>query len=153
MMAGAFTKLGANAADLQAASRHRLEDAKALDASGRAASAIAAGLYALEILLKALICKRLDLPALPKAFEIHDLEALLILSGLSQRLADPSASPVKFNWQEILVLANSLNEFRYLPEGSHQLPLDARSPHDASTFLARLENPADGVLTWLLNQP
>ena len=32
--------------------------------------------YAVEIRLKVLICRRLELTALPKAFEIHDLEAL-----------------------------------------------------------------------------
>jgi hypothetical protein len=146
-----FKKLEATAVDLRAASKDRLEDARILAAAGHPASAIAAGLYALEIFLKVLICQRLDLPALPKAFEIHDLEALLILSGLSQRLA--GASHIRFNWDQILIPAQKLEELRYLPEGSQQLPIGARNPQDAVTFLARLDDPNDGVLTWLSSQP
>jgi hypothetical protein len=140
-------------ADLDAASRDRLTDAKVLAAAGRPAAAIAAGLYCLEIRLKILICKRLDLPALRTAFHIHDLEGLLVLSGLEQRLADPSMSHVKFYWDKILDLAASLNELRYIPEGSQRLPIGAQSQQDAFTFLAWLEYPGAGVLTWLSAQP
>jgi hypothetical protein len=139
--------------DLDVASRDRLTDAKVLAAAGRPASAIAAGLYSLEIRLKVLICLRLDLPALRTAFQIHDLEGLLVLSGLEQRITDPSVGLVKFNWDAILRLAASLNELRYFPEGSLRLPIGARIPSDANTFLTRLEDPQGGVLTWLLSQP
>jgi len=49
-------------------------------------------LYALEICLKARICKKLDQPKLPTAFEIHDIDGLLLLAGLARRqgLADES---------------------------------------------------------------
>ncbi|HEX8199069.1 MAG TPA: hypothetical protein VF590_01175 [Isosphaeraceae bacterium] len=140
-------------ADLDAASRDRLADAKVLAAAGRPASAIAAGLYALEIRLKVLVCKRLDLPALRTAFQIHDLEGLLVLSGLERRIEDPSVSHVKVNWDAILTLAASLNELRYSPAGSPRLPIGARRPRDAVTFLAWLEDPQDGALSWISSQP
>jgi hypothetical protein len=63
-----FTKLRALVADLEVAASDRLLDAEALLASGRFASAIAMGVYSLEIHLKARICRKLNLPALPKPF-------------------------------------------------------------------------------------
>jgi hypothetical protein len=71
-----FATLGANVADLQAAAADRLQDAELLHANGRFASAIAMGVYSLEIHLKARICVKLNLAALPRPFEIHDLEGL-----------------------------------------------------------------------------
>ncbi len=146
-MAGekSFTKFGALVTDLQLAAEDRLADAKALNAANRPATAIATAIYAIEIQLKVLICHRLDLPALPKAFEIHDIDALLVLSGLSQRLYDPSAARVKVNWEEIRGLAANLNNLRYAPDRRW-------TPQQAATFLFRLEDPSDGVLSWLLRQ-
>ncbi|HMB03661.1 MAG TPA: hypothetical protein VKP69_07955, partial [Isosphaeraceae bacterium] len=81
-MSGSFTKPGARRVELQQASVDRQLDARALLAATRYASAIAMGLYALEIRLKVKICFRLDLDALPTAFEVHDFQGLLILTGL-----------------------------------------------------------------------
>jgi hypothetical protein len=81
-----FTKPGATRSDLEVAWQDRLADAQALFDAGRHAWAIATALYALEIRLKVLICKRLDVPDLPKAFETHDLDSLLLLAGLSKRI-------------------------------------------------------------------
>ncbi len=140
-----FTKRIAQASDLDVAANDRLADSKALFAANRPAMAIATAIYSIEIRLKVLICKKLELPALPKAFEIHDLEALLVLSGLSSRLNEPNAASVKSNWDNILTLEVRLNDLRYTPDHNW-------SPHQASTFLRWLEAPSDGVLPWLLNQ-
>jgi hypothetical protein len=83
-----FSTLGTQVNDLEAAATDRLLDAEALFAAGRFASAVAMGVYALEIQLKVLICRRLNLTALPRAFEIHDIESLLVLSG-HQSSKDP----------------------------------------------------------------
>ncbi len=137
---------GALATDLDVASLDRLEDAQVLLAGGRSSAAIASGIYALEIRLKFLICKRLDLPELPIAFQIHDLSALLILSGLSRRLDYPDAAEIKKNWGDILIRAARLNDRRYSPD--RNWPVD-----EARDFLNGLEDPLTGVLPWLLNQP
>jgi hypothetical protein len=68
-----LSTLGALVSDLQVAAADRLLDAEALLAAGRYAAAIAIGVYSLEIYLKVRICQTLNLPALPKLFEIHDL--------------------------------------------------------------------------------
>lgn len=146
-MAGdkAFTKFRARVADLEVAANDRLADSRALFAASRSASAIANAIYAIEIHLNVLICKNLELTSLPSAFEIHDLDALLVLSGLSRRLDNTSAAGVKFNWNNILNLAVNLNELRYSPD-------QRWSPQEAATFLHWLEDPSDGVLPWLLSQ-
>ena len=92
-----FAKLGSSVADLDTAWRDRLADAEALLAAGRNGWAIATGLYALEIRLKVLVCRRLDIDKLPKAFEVHDLSSLLLLAGLSQRILRKPARTVKTN--------------------------------------------------------
>jgi hypothetical protein len=92
---GEFTRAGAPRSELEAAWQDRLAEAQSLHAAGHHAGAIAAALYALEIRLKVLICKRLDLDALPTGFEIHDLDSLLLLTGLSQRIERRGALKVK----------------------------------------------------------
>jgi len=146
-MAGAsrFSTSGALLVDLQAAAVDRLQDADVLFAQGRFASSIAMGVYSLEIYLKVLICKRLNLKALPTAFEIHDLDGLLVLCGL--RAANDSASAaVRRNWTGISDSASKINDFRYLPASKWNQTL-------ALAFLQQLRDPPDGVLPWLLAQP
>jgi hypothetical protein len=129
--------------DLEFTSIERLADANVLDAGGRHASAIAHGLYALEIRLKSKICLLLDLTHLPRAFEVHELPDLLILAGLERKLNDPAQHRVKANWDAIVTsLAPHVNDLRYLP--GHDV-----TAQQAKEFLDRLSNPLDGVLTWL----
>jgi hypothetical protein len=60
-----FSKLGASDAHLATAWQDRMADANTLLAAGRHGAAIAAGIYALEILLKTRICRILKLNQLP----------------------------------------------------------------------------------------
>jgi hypothetical protein len=140
-----FAKLGAQLADLQLAASDRLQDAEALFAGGRFASAIAMGVYSLEIHLKVKICQRLNLKALPKPFEIHELEGLLVLSGL-RAAHDSAPAEVQKNWEYVARQAIEINELRYLPNANW-------TQAESSTFLQQLRDPPDGVLPWLLAQP
>jgi hypothetical protein len=108
-----FATLGAPLADLEAAAIERLQDAEMLFTGGSFASAIAMGVYSLEIHLKVRICKKLNLIKLPKAFEIHELESLLVLSG-RQGARDSAPPAVQRNWEEIVVQSLQINELRYL---------------------------------------
>jgi hypothetical protein len=141
-----LTNLKAPATDLDQASRDRMEDARVLVAGGRPAASMASGIYALEIRLKVLICRRLDLAELPQAFEIHDLEALLLLAGLRRRLNDPAFVAVDQNWANIQTLASQLNDLRYSPDSNWNVT-------QATQLMSWLEDPNDGVIPWLLNQP
>jgi hypothetical protein len=140
-----FTKPGGKRSDLEAAWQDRLADAEALLAAGRHAWAIATGLYALEIRLKVLICKRLDLQHLPKGFEIHDLDGLLLLTGLSQKMQKKGARKTRLNWDGIVNVARVLNDLRYQPAANW-------TATDSHTFFRRLNDPPDGVLPWLSRQ-
>jgi hypothetical protein len=144
MAGGSYRHFDARVGDLDLAWRDRLDDAHHLMASGRYAAAIAAGLYGLEICLKVRICKKLELDSLPKAFEIHDLEALLILSGLLRRLSNRKARGgiLKRNWDQIRDLSGKLNDLRYKPQSSW-------SHSQAAQFFDQLQNQRDGVRTWL----
>lgn len=145
--ARSFAKLGASLADLEAAAGDRLADGEALLAAGRYASAVAMGLYSLEIMLKARVCHQLNLPALPRPFEIHDLDGLLALSGLQRSLnLDPLARDVLINWNSVVDWTARLNGLRYGPASIVRQP-------DASDFFARLRDQPSGVLPWIANQP
>ena len=140
---GKFKALGADLADLEDAANDRILEARILAASGRSAAAIASGLYATEILLKVLICKRLDLPKLPAAFQIHELDELLLLAGLSRRIYGPELLTVRAHWNQILELSEDLNELRYTPDRNWSGRL--------SDFMVWLDDPRDGVISWLSN--
>ena len=140
-----FATLGANVADLQAAAADRLQDAELLHANGRFASAIAMGVYSLEIHLKARICVKLNLAALPRPFEIHDLEGLLVMCGL-QTARNSASRLVQQNWIDIIDQSSVINDFRYLPASRWNKTM-------AESFLLQLRDPPDGVLPWLSAQP
>ncbi len=134
--------MASRAVDLEDAWSDRLVDAKALLAASRQAASIASGLYAVEICLKALICRRLDVEYLPRAVQFHSPEELLVLSGLSRRIDDPTLAPVRANWSRILKIADDLNNLRYKPDRGWSIA-------DATSSLRLLEDPMSGVLTWL----
>jgi hypothetical protein len=140
-----FSTLGTQVNDLEAAATDRLLDAEALFAAGRFASAVAMGVYALEIQLKVLICRRLNLTALPRAFEIHDIESLLVLSG-HQSSKDSAHTDVKFNWENTVSRSLEINEMRYSASVNW-------NQTDAGEFFQQLRDPPNGVLPWLLSQP
>jgi hypothetical protein len=140
-----FATLGAQLTDLKVAALDRLEDAERLLAAGRFASAIAMGIYSLEIHLKVRICQKLNLRALPRPFEIHELEGLLVLSGL-RAAYDSAPAAVQKNWEDVARQAIGINELRYLPNVNW-------TEAGSLTFLQQLRDPPDGVLPWLLAQP
>ena len=138
--------LSITAADLDQSWQDRLDDAKALDAAGRWASAIAARLYALEIYLKFRICERLKLTNPPRKLEIHDLEALVVFAGFYQVLSTmPSNSNLKQNWDRIVSFSDNLNDLRYQPAARW-------SQQQSNDFARWLDDPTEGILPWLKNQ-
>jgi hypothetical protein len=144
-----FTTFGATLADLQAAYPDRLAEANELLGQSRHGSAIALGLYALEIYLKVRICLRLDLDALPTAFQTHELDGLLVLSGLKRRMDHLGIHPVKANWDVLSspsMRSQHVNDCRYKANAYW-------TPDRAVDVLSKIQDPNDGVLTWLLAQP
>lgn len=138
-----LTDLGARKEDLEAAARDRLRDAFALQRAKRYSACIVSCLYALEISLKAIICKRLETEQLPQAFEIHDLEGLLMLTGLRRKLFNNS--DLHANWSILQSLSKELNDIRYRPGRSSDKP-------KAKAAVAALTKSEKGVLSWLKRQ-
>ena len=141
-----YLRLRANLTELEPAWQDRIEDANALIAANRPASAIAMSIYALEIFLKTLICRRLDLDQLPIAFEIHQLDGLLLLTGLSKRLDLEQKIQVKDHWDLLLKTSRQVNDLRYKPDGQWNMT-------QAIAVIDSLTNPHNGILSWLNRQP
>ncbi len=142
-----FYSLGASLADLNAAWQDRLADANSLLNSGRHAAAIAAGLYALEILLKTRICTILNLEQLPRVFEIHDLQGLATCAGLRQTIDDPEfkQTATGLNWLSVWDVSKKLEALRYSPDSRW-------TQESAETFLVRLNDENEGLIRWIQRQ-
>jgi hypothetical protein len=102
----------ASAATLKSLALQRLREAECLITNGHAGGAYYIGGYAIELALKAVVCKRLDIEmfekeAVPrhiaKSFMIHDLLDLLILSGLTNDLENASMENYIFqvSWSRV----------------------------------------------------
>ncbi len=118
----------------------RLSEARALQDRHFAGCIYLAG-YAIECWLKVAICKTLECDRLPGAFKVHDLEALLLYSGLKRRLE--AEINVHRCWRQIVgmwVLEGD-EAFRYRD------PLTI-TQGDATDFLEWVSG-THGVLTWL----
>lgn len=81
--------------DLEAIAQARLEDARALSAAGRYDGAVYVCGYAVEVALKAKICRILNWQEFPqtsgefqayRSFQTHELDVLLRLSGQETRI-------------------------------------------------------------------
>jgi hypothetical protein len=138
-----YAKLGAKLTDLNEALEDRFKDAEVLIAGGCYASAIAMGLYALEIALKIAICRRLDLEALPVEFQIHDFEGLLILSGLSRRLEAPERAAVRKHWFFLI------GKYKSSQAGTLRYSRGTFTSRQARDVIRRLRDPNEGLVTWL----
>jgi hypothetical protein len=142
---GSLAKLGNPVSELEAAARERLLDAEALLSAGRFASSIAFGLYALEIELKVVICRRLDLEALPIIFQTHDRKGLLMFAGLSKKIKRVKRPlSLKKNWDELIELPE-IDTLRYTHDPRWDEP-------KARRVLQLLCDKNGGVIPWVKKQ-
>jgi hypothetical protein len=116
--------------DLRRIARARLRDSEALFDAGRYDGAIYLCGYAIELALKARICRVLNWPGFPatraeftpyQSFRTHSLDVLLTLSGWEQRVKRryPTEWSAVANWDP---------EMRYTPAGT-------ASRHDAHEMI------------------
>lgn len=132
------------AADLQLLAIERLREAECLLASGHFHGAHHLGGYAIELALKAIACRKLNVEIFDKtvvpghiarAFMIHDLSDLIFLAGLSQDLKILSSSEGEF-----------ANNWSLVSDWSEQRRYDLRcDPQTAKNFLESVKI----VLSWL----
>ncbi len=123
----------------------RLQDAKALLATGRYSAAIYLAGYAVECYLKVAICARLDWKALYPTFKIHDLDVLLLHSGLESRIS--AAPKVEDSFKQIVGMwkMDGRDNIRYKDPNS-------LSKGSAQDFLQWVDDPERGVVPWVKAQ-
>jgi HEPN domain-containing protein len=133
--------------ELKQLAKTRLQEAKVLFDKGFYDGACYLSGYVVELALKARICKILDLSEYPhsgeisRAYKTHRYGDLLMLSGLERKFSDAigTNSSLHENWG---LLIDWTEEFRYRPIGSS-------SKKVAEKIINALDNPKDGVFTWI----
>ncbi len=131
---------GLSRSDLRELTRERLEDAVTLLRGGRPTAAAYMCGYALEMALKACVCRRLRLNEYPprrltKDFKTHNFDDLLLLAGLEDEVSGKKHKSLA-KWS---VVARWNPEWRYSAPGSTTLK-------DAEDMIKVLR---DEVLPWL----
>ena len=129
--------------NLLQAYKDRLEEAKILLQQGRYGGSIYLGGYAVEILLKCVICTLLKEDQLPKIYAEHDLEALLIAAGLRTELKNPSLKATFARWVEVCSRWDVENRYK---------PSSEISAAEAKKFIENIIQPNEGVEQWLLKK-
>jgi HEPN domain-containing protein len=130
--------------ELKALARLRLREAEALYNVGLYDGAAYLAGYAVEMALKARICRLLgllDYPstgALKPTHAVHDLDQLLLLAGLRPRL-NPANAALFANWS---VAQPWKPDRRYTAQGTY-------SQQDALDILNAIRDPHDGILRWI----
>lgn len=137
--------------ELQALSNSRLAEAKVLFANGLFDGAVYLAGYALELALKARICKLLDADYPQgrsnfQSFLTHDYGTLIQLAGLSSKLKQRNLqADFATNWS-LLVGGNAgegwSETWRYRRIGSV-------TSATAEELINALEEPINGVLPWI----
>ena len=124
--------------------RLRLREAEALYAAGLHDGAAYVAGYAVEMALKARICKLLDVVDYPSTgplkhvYAVHDLDQLVLLAGLESRLG-LAAPPLFANWSTAQPWRP---DWRYTAAGTH-------SAKAALEILDAIRHPQDRILRWI----
>lgn len=133
-----------NRQDLKRLARLRLSEAEALHGAGFYDGAAYLAGYAIEMALKARICRVLGVADYPlagplkPAYAVHDLAQLVLLAGLKQRL-DAAAPALSLKWSA----ARPWNpDRRYTSVGTC-------SAQESLGLLDAIRDPRDGILKWI----
>lgn len=126
-----------DATTLRQAYHERKAEYDALRAAGRWSGAILYAGTLLELALKLVLCKHLEVAQLPTIFQVHDLELLLYCSGQYTRLTTDTLLNENF----LLIHKRWSMTLRY--EGATQ------TQQDAEDFDQALFVPSQGVITFL----
>lgn len=127
--------------DIQDLAKLRLEEAEALFAAGKFDGYVYLCGYVVELGLKAVICRILDLAEYPDskpAFKVHSFDDLSLLAGLKSSIVT-LPGPLDLNW---LLLTRWNSGFRYAPRNTY-------NQSNAREWLNALRHPENGVLAWL----
>ncbi|OJV88525.1 MAG: hypothetical protein BGO34_17990 [Bacteroidia bacterium 44-10] len=139
--------IGTALTDLEVAWRERIEEAEVLETAGFHSTAAALRLYALEILVKVVICKHLGLSLLPVVCKKHELVNLIIHTGLWKELQVDPPTRLLANWDILANYSESrLNDLRYEPR---EKLTEADATRIKEALHGSEQHPDDGVVAWL----
>jgi hypothetical protein len=130
--------------DLQELSRLRLREADALYKERLYDGCVYLAGYAVELALKARICRVLRVNEYPsgdlgKAFKVHSLEQLKVLAGLSRDIDVRKNKELFDNWSKAVA---------WNPEQRYEAP-GKYNGGTAKVILDGLTSKPNGVFTWL----
>ena len=123
----------------------RLKEANTLLEAGHYSGAIYLAGYAVECYLKVAICAALDWEGLRRTFMTHDLEILLVHSGLQRKIQNVPRVHDSFASLQGMWTMQANNAVRY------RNPSDFKEV-DARDFLQWIEDSDCGVVPWLRKQ-
>lgn len=128
---------------LQQLARLRLREAEALYHAGLYDGCAYLAGYAVELALKARICRLLGLKDYPlelgQTFRIHELEQLKVLAGLTDQIHPGRNRDLFNNWSKAV---------EWSPEQRYEAP-GKYNAHAALLLLDSIRAKPNGVLTWL----
>ena len=122
----------------------RLQEAETLYNAGQYDGAIYLAGYAVELALKARICRLLGLTDYPdqgklkQVYAVHDLDQLLLLAGLKPKL-DSSNQTLFSNWSTAVPWSP---QWRYAAKGTY-------SQQGAIDVLDAIRDKTNGVFRWI----
>jgi hypothetical protein len=133
--------------ELKRISAKRLQEAKLLATKRHYDGAAYLLGYVIETALKARICKLLEVEKYPDTgdykgtYFTHKLEVLLTLAGLRAKFDTKKVASAQFftNWSLVLTWNESL---RYQPIGTV-------NRQQVRNLINAIEDPVDGILTWI----
>jgi HEPN domain-containing protein len=128
--------------DLREIADSRLKEAELLGSQGYHGACVYLAGYSVECYLKYAICRQLDLDELLALFSVHDLEGLLLCSGLDKQFR--SNANVEENFRRVCSV--------WSMEGTRSVRYRRPSeftPEEAKEFLSYINDPAHGVVVWL----
>jgi len=137
--------------DIQNLAEKRLKEAKVLLANDFYEGAFYLAGYSIELMLKARICKHLEIEhfyqkqpePLKKAYFVHNLEQLLTLSGLRKKYEDEINPAIGNN----KVLNKNWNKIGSWSESSrYDCSVQQK---DVVSLINAIDNPKNGFLIWL----
>jgi HEPN domain-containing protein len=133
--------------DIQKLSRLRLQEADALYRAQLYDGCVYLAGYAVELALKARICRVLRVNEYPsgdlgKAFRVHSLDQLKVLAGLSPDIDVRKNKELFDNWSKAVA---------WNPEQRYESP-GKYSAVEARAILDSLTGKPNGVFTWLLKR-
>jgi len=130
---------------LEKLGRSRLQEARSLLENKHYSASVYLAGYAVECFLKAAICKAIDSEKMPATFMSHDLDALLLYTGLKRSMQNEKKVYDNFLKIQGIWKIEGTPSLRYKDPSIYK-------ERDAQSFLDLIDGDSHVVFTWLKKQ-